>query len=134
MKETLSSIEEELIQVKAKTRQDILNYPAKLNAKLAALSGTVGSADAAPTRQEYELFDALAARVDVQLKRLREVIDTDVAAFNNLIREQGVSGGHRKARDQRLRILIMIAGFVTYGDKTCNHYQYEASASCPTIR
>ncbi|MGI9060661.1 MAG: WD40/YVTN/BNR-like repeat-containing protein [Ktedonobacteraceae bacterium] len=91
LKETLSSIEEELIQVKAKTRQDTLNHPAKLNAKLAALSGTVGSADAAPTRQEYELFDALAARVDVQLKRLQTVIDTDVAAFNNLIREQGVS-------------------------------------------
>ena len=80
-----------MIQVKAKTRQDTLNHPAKLNAKLAALSGTVGSGDAAPTRQEYELFDDLAARVDVQLKRLREVIATDVAAFNNLIREQGVS-------------------------------------------
>src|SRR5207248_1269812 len=36
------AIEEELVQVKAKSRQDTLNYPAKLNAKLAGLLGSVG--------------------------------------------------------------------------------------------
>jgi photosystem II stability/assembly factor-like uncharacterized protein len=90
LKEKLSAIEEELIQVKAKTRQDTLNHPARLNAKLAALSSVIGSSVSAPTRQEYELFDDLSARVDAQLSRLQEVIDTDVAAFNVLIREQEV--------------------------------------------
>lgn len=91
LKEKLSAIEEELIQVKAKTRQDTLNHPAKLNAKLAALGGVIGSSVSAPTRQEYELFDDLSARVDAQLQRLQEVIETDVASFNSLIREQEVS-------------------------------------------
>ncbi len=90
VKEKLTPIEEELIQVKAKSRQDTLNYPAKLNAKLATLAGTIASADAAPTRQEYELFDDLVARIDVQLKRLQEVIETDLANFNRLIRELDV--------------------------------------------
>jgi hypothetical protein len=90
LKEKLLAVEDELVQWKAKNRQDTLHYPVKLNAKLATLSGTVASADAAPTRQEYELFDDLVARIDVQLKRLQEILDTDVAAFNKLIRESDV--------------------------------------------
>ena len=90
LKEQLSAIEEELIQTKAKTRQDTLNHPAKLNAKLAALAGAVGTVQAAPTKQEYALFEDLSARVDAQLQRLQEVINTALAAFNTLIRDAGV--------------------------------------------
>jgi len=90
IKENLSPVEDELIQFKAKSRQDTLNYPAKLNAKLASLGGTVSSADAAPTRQEYELFDDLVARIDVQLQRLQEIIETGVKAFNDRVRESGI--------------------------------------------
>lgn len=90
VKDRLAAIEEELIQVKASTRQDTLNYPARINAKLAALTGVVASADAAPTKQAYELFDHLAAQVSLELNRLRECIDTDLAAFNRLIREAGL--------------------------------------------
>jgi photosystem II stability/assembly factor-like uncharacterized protein len=90
LKEKLTSIEDELVQAKARSRQDTLNFPAKLNAKLAALAGVVASADAAPTRQEYELFEDLVARIDVQLKRLQEVMDTDAVEFDKLIRDLGV--------------------------------------------
>ncbi|HLH60076.1 MAG TPA: hypothetical protein VKV20_00220 [Ktedonobacteraceae bacterium] len=90
IKEHLLPVEDELIQFKAKSRQDTLNYPAKLNAKLATLGGVVSSADAAPTRQEYELFDDLVARIDVQLQRLQEIIDTDVKAFNDRVRQSGI--------------------------------------------
>jgi photosystem II stability/assembly factor-like uncharacterized protein len=90
LKDKLFAVEDELVQWKAKSRQDTLNLPVKLNAKLAALSGVVASADTAPTRQEYELFDDLVARIDVQLKRLREILDREVAAFNKLIRESNV--------------------------------------------
>jgi hypothetical protein len=90
IKEKLFPVEDELIQFKAKSRQDTLNHPAKLNAKLASLGGTVSSADAAPTRQEYELFEDLVARIDVQLQRLQEIIDTDVKAFNDRVHESGI--------------------------------------------
>jgi photosystem II stability/assembly factor-like uncharacterized protein len=90
LKEKLTPIEEELIQVKAKNRQDTLNFPAKLNAKLAALAGTVASADAGPTQSQYQLFDDLVARVDVQLAHLQELIDSDLRSFNNQIRESNV--------------------------------------------
>ena len=61
-----------------------------MNAKLAALSGFVDSADAAPTKQAYDAFDDLSARIDAQLTRLRDVLATDLASVNRLIRESDV--------------------------------------------
>ena len=64
--------------------------PLGLNAKLAARSGVVDSADAAPTRQAYDAFDDLSARIDLRLTRLRDAIATDLASVNRLIRRSDV--------------------------------------------
>ncbi|MGH2478178.1 MAG: glycosyl hydrolase, partial [Ktedonobacteraceae bacterium] len=87
VKEQLAAIEEELIQVKARTRQDTLNHPAKLNAKITALTGVVASADAAPTEQAYALYDYLVAQLQQQQQRLQTCLETELAAFNRLMRE-----------------------------------------------
>lgn len=91
VKEKLAAIEEELIQVKARARHDTLNHPAKLNAKLAALTSVVSSADAAPTQQTHELFQELSGQLQLLLERLQECINADLATFNALIREVGLS-------------------------------------------
>ena len=83
----LDAIEGELIQTKAKSSQDTLNFPVKLNTKLAAVGWSVGSGDAAPTEQQQALYDDLAARIDVQLEALAAVDATDVPAFNAIIQE-----------------------------------------------
>src|SRR5438128_11489448 len=85
----LTSVEEQLYQTKNQSSQDPLNFPIRLNNKLAALAGVVGG-DAAPTDQSYVVYEDLAAKIDAQLTRLRQVIDTDVPAFNALVREQNV--------------------------------------------
>jgi len=90
LKEKLAPIEDELTQSKAKTRQDTMNWPVKLNGKLAWLAAVISSAQTAPARQAYELYEDLSQRIDVQLQRLKEIIDTDVAAFNQLMSESGV--------------------------------------------
>jgi photosystem II stability/assembly factor-like uncharacterized protein len=91
LKEKLTAIEEQLTQVKAKkNRVDPLDFPVMLNGKLWWLAEMVASADAAPTRQSYEVFDDLSARADALLRQWHELLDTEVAAFNTLIREQGV--------------------------------------------
>ena len=90
IKEKLAPIEDDLTQSKAKTRQDTMNWPVKLNGKLAWLAAVISSAQAAPTSQAYELYEDLVQRIDVQLQRLKEVINTDVAAFNHLMSESGV--------------------------------------------
>ena len=90
LRDKLLAVEGELTQVKAKVRSDTMDHPIKLNAKVAALASVVASGEAAPTRQARQVFDDLSARVAAQLDRLRELIDTDVAAFNALIREASV--------------------------------------------
>jgi len=90
LRKKLSAIEEEIIQVRIKSSQDALNYPIKLNNKLASLASAVGSSDTRPTRQEYEVFKELSARLDQQLTKLKEVLEKDVPAFNQLVREKNV--------------------------------------------
>ena len=82
LKDKLSAIEEGLIQPRVKDQMDTLSEPMQLSAKLAALSGTVSSADAPPTRQAGLLFDDLSARVATLMRQFHEIIDTDVATFN----------------------------------------------------
>src|SRR5205085_10867695 len=74
----LSAVEEELYQAKNQSSQDPLNFPIKLNNKLAALGSIVGSADSAPTEQSYQLYDELAAKIDAQLQRLGQVMTADL--------------------------------------------------------
>jgi hypothetical protein len=50
----------------------------------------VASADGAPTRQSYDVFRELSARIDQQLIQLQQVIEADVAAFNELIHTSGI--------------------------------------------
>lgn len=85
LKDKLSAIEDELIQHRAKGRQDTLNYPIKLNAKLAFLAEVVGSGDGPPTQGAREVFTDLAQRVDVQISALTDVLYEDVVSFNALV-------------------------------------------------
>jgi photosystem II stability/assembly factor-like uncharacterized protein len=93
----LTAIEEELYQTKNQSSQDPLNYPIRLNNKLAALGGVIASADAAPTDQSYVLYEELVAKINVQLQKLAETIRTDLPAFNKLVREQDVPAVFVKA-------------------------------------
>jgi len=86
----MTEVEEQLIQTKAKSGQDVLNFPVRLNNHLVALDGVVGSADSAPTKQSYEVFDMLSTAVDEQLAKWKAIVSTDVAAYNNLIKQQEV--------------------------------------------
>ena len=79
--------EEEIVQVKIKSGQDALNYPIKLNNKIAALAGVVGSSDAKPTQQSYDVFNELAGKLNDQLTKLKKILDTDLVAFNKTVKE-----------------------------------------------
>ena len=86
----LTRIEEALYQTKNASSQDPLNYPIRLNNKLAALTGVVESATAPPTDQSYEVLKDISARIDVELGRLRALIAGDLATFNRMVRDQNV--------------------------------------------
>ena len=86
-KERLEPIEDALINVKSVEGSDGIGTATRLNVKLAELTSVVSSADTAPTEQSYELFDDLSGRIEPQLKNLQAVIDTDVQALIDLVRE-----------------------------------------------
>jgi photosystem II stability/assembly factor-like uncharacterized protein len=86
MNDRLKAIEEEIIQVNIKAGQDALNYPIKLNNKIAALTGVVASADARPTKQARDVFDELSGGLGKLLDRYREIVGRDLPAFNALVK------------------------------------------------
>ncbi|MDT7690304.1 MAG: hypothetical protein QOE46_3063 [Acidobacteriota bacterium] len=86
----LQAVEEELYQTKNQSSQDPLNFPIRLNNKLAALGGVVGSADSQPTEQSYTLYDELAAKIDAQLRQLNQVMTDDLKSFNTLVRTSDI--------------------------------------------
>lgn len=90
LNKNLTAVEEMLYQTKNQSNQDPLNYPIRLNNKLAALGGVVGSAEAAPTAQSYAVYDELVTQIDAELRKLEQIMRTEVPAFNQLVREQNI--------------------------------------------
>ncbi len=86
----MTEVEEALIQTKAKSGQDVLNFPVRLNNHLVALGGVVASADSAPTKQSYEVFDMLSKDLDEQMTKWKTIVSTDLAAYNDLVKTQEV--------------------------------------------
>jgi photosystem II stability/assembly factor-like uncharacterized protein len=86
----LSVIEDAIYQTKLRASEDALNFPIRLNNKLASLLSTVTGSDTAPTEQSYAVFKDLSAQLQVQLDQLKQVDESDVAAFNKLVREQNI--------------------------------------------
>ncbi|HEX2778276.1 MAG TPA: glycosyl hydrolase, partial [Gemmatimonadaceae bacterium] len=85
MREAVSAIEDSIYQTKNRSNQDPLNYPIRLNNKIAALGGVVASTDARPTDQSYAVFNVLSAQLDIQLATLKRTLDTLVPKLNTAL-------------------------------------------------
>ncbi len=90
LNKSLLAIEETLYQTKNQSSQDPLNFPIRLNNKLAALAGVVSGGEFPPTDQSYAVYEELAGQIDAQLQRLTQMLKTDLPAFNQLVREQNI--------------------------------------------
>ena len=83
-------VEEVLVQTKAKSNQDVLNYPIRLNNYLVALGGVVESAEGKPTRVSYEVYDTLNRQLDEQLAKWKQILNAEVPAYNETVQKQNV--------------------------------------------
>ena len=81
----LTAIEGEVYQYRNRSSQDPLNFPIRLNNKLAALQGVVESGDYKPTEQSYAVFKDLSARLDQQLAALDALVKTELPALNKAL-------------------------------------------------
>ncbi|HKP28176.1 MAG TPA: glycosyl hydrolase, partial [Gemmatimonadales bacterium] len=86
----LSSVEGEIYQVKNESSQDPLNFPIRLNNKIAALAGVVGSAEAKATRQSVEVFRILSDSLAMQTGKLKRALDSGLPPINREIEKLGL--------------------------------------------
>ena len=84
----MTVIEEALHQTKAKSGQDVLNFPIRLNDKLAGLYGVASSGQNPPSKQARQTFAELGGQSDIQLAKLKKIMDSDLKAFNKMINDK----------------------------------------------
>ena len=88
MMKPLTAVEEEVYQVRNQSSQDPLNYPIKLNNKIAALAGVIESAESKPTDQSYEVFKELNAALDKLLAQRDDVLKRELQRVNAAIKRE----------------------------------------------
>jgi uncharacterized protein YciI/photosystem II stability/assembly factor-like uncharacterized protein len=87
----LSQVEEEIYQVRNQSGQDPLNFPIKINNRLASLLRAVSLGDGKPIASAELIFRDLVAELKVQTDRLQEALLSDVAAFNAEAKRLGLA-------------------------------------------
>jgi len=91
LKKTLGEIESTLYQTKMESPQDPLNFPIRLNDKLAGLMSLTGYGDHAPSAAAIAVRDELVGAVDLQLQRLEKLIEDDLKYFNQQAADAGLT-------------------------------------------
>lgn len=85
----LSAIEEDLYQVRNQSSQDPLNFPIKLNNRLAALQRSLETGDNRPTDGAYKVFNELNNELAGHMIKLQSVLQTDLASLNKMLEAKG---------------------------------------------
>ncbi|MDT0538687.1 VPS10 domain-containing protein [Croceitalea sp. P059] len=85
----ISAVEEELYQVKNQSGQDPLNFPIKLNNRLASLRRSVESGDAKPTDGAYKVFKELSAELEGHLGDLNGILEKELPMVNTALEAGG---------------------------------------------
>ncbi len=85
------AVEEAIYQTKIKAGEDPLNFPIRLNDKLAGVLGSTLSGDFRPTKQCYAVFDELSRELQPHLDALRSALSHELAAFNAKLKAAGGS-------------------------------------------
>ena len=86
----LTQVEEALYQTKNKANEDPLNYPIRLNNKVAGVLAALEMSDSGPTSQQQQVYEDLSTGINAQLRRLDEIMKRDLPAFNKLVRDQNI--------------------------------------------
>ena len=85
-----SQVEANVYQVRNRSGQDPLNFPIKVNNRLANLMSMAEQGDGRPGNQMPEIFQILVDELQGYTDRLREVWDTDLEAVNRELDRLGL--------------------------------------------
>lgn len=87
----MKKIEEALYQTKNRSGQDPLNFPIRLNNKLAGLAGEASGSDYRPTEQVRAVYKDISGKIDEQLAALDKIIAEQVPKLNTLVKQKNVN-------------------------------------------
>ena len=83
-------LESQLLQVNSKSSESNLNYPVLIDERLHSLLFSVEFADAAPTKQQYEVFEDLEKQAGPLLAQYRDLMSKDLPALNEMVNKQNI--------------------------------------------
>ncbi|HVT39133.1 MAG TPA: glycosyl hydrolase [Gemmatimonadaceae bacterium] len=90
LRKKFEEIRAALYEVGCHVDQCTLDQPIRLYNMLLTLNSQVQTGDYAPTRQHGEIYDDLSGKLGEQLRRLQQLEDSDLAAFNRTLQELGL--------------------------------------------
>ena len=83
----MTTIQEVLYQTKSKSGQDPLNFPIRLNNKLAHINSLTSVGNYQPTDQEIDFKNEITSKIDIELTNLYALFNTDVKELNKKVKE-----------------------------------------------
>ena len=86
----ITKIESNLYQTKSKSNQDPLNFPIKLNNKLAHLNSLTSIGNDKPTDQAIEFKNEIMKDIDTELTNLYQLFNNDVKELNRKVKESSI--------------------------------------------
>lgn len=90
LQKAVKAWEENLIQPKQKTFQDVINFPNQLNTELLDLRGRMDNAEPTVTKGSKERLADLKAIWENHNAELQRIMNEDVKAFNQLYKEKDI--------------------------------------------
>ncbi|MDP3313393.1 glycosyl hydrolase [Lutibacter sp.] len=91
IEESLTLHENELYQTKSKSSQDPLNFPIKLNNKLAHLNALSSIGDYKPTDQAITFKNELVILIDKELEKINSIFNSDIKELNKKVKESEIN-------------------------------------------
>jgi photosystem II stability/assembly factor-like uncharacterized protein len=87
IEKSMREVEEKLYQTKNRSNQDPLNFPIRLNNKLAYLNTITRQGDYRPTKQSYSVKEEISQAIDNEIGILRKIMSEELPKFNQDYRE-----------------------------------------------
>lgn len=88
--DNMKTIEEALYQTKNRSGQDPLNFPIRLNNKLAHLNSLASAGNFPPTQQMVEFKNEITAEINKHLGAVDKIFKEEIPAFNALVKQKNI--------------------------------------------
>ncbi|MBK6477023.1 MAG: glycosyl hydrolase [Saprospiraceae bacterium] len=87
---SMTKIEESLYQTKNRSGQDPLNFPIRLNNKLAYLNSIANRGDFPPTQSTLKVQTEISSQINDEIFKWQEVLNKEVPRLNTLIKSKAI--------------------------------------------